>query len=243
VSIDFKFTNPDHPPGSQREDHRSDKKDAKPVTTVNDKNLGFDDWLGLLRKKLPSLGYARILAFAASCCERSVPNYKAFSRETHWGDPKVVAEALELIWRLVPTKNPAEFRSYARGLQEVLKTITPDTEQDFKSLLTSAALDAANSVAETLDYPWDESIDHVVWVSSFARDTIDLFVQYRNKSDFSDKNVEAPPTAQHALMVAELHKQQADMGTLESIMDLTPHFLASFRSNATNRGKSNLGIG
>jgi len=211
------------------------------VTTIDDTTLGFDEWLGLLRKKLPDLGYAKSLAFAASCCERSVPNYKAFARETDWGDPKVLAEALELIWRLVTTRNPADFRSYARGLQGALKAITPDTEQDFKSLLTSAALDAANSVAETLDYVRDESIDHIVWVSSFARDTIDLFVQYRNKPDCSDKNVE-DQIAHHPLMIAELHKQQADMSTLESIQDLTPHFLALFRSNATAGGKSNLGM-
>jgi uncharacterized protein YjaG (DUF416 family) len=64
---------------------------------IDNTTLGFDEWLGLLRKKLPDLGNAKSLAFAASCCERSIPNYNAFARETHWGDPKVVAEALARI--------------------------------------------------------------------------------------------------------------------------------------------------
>jgi uncharacterized protein YjaG (DUF416 family) len=210
------------------------------VTKINNTTPGFGEWLGLLRKKLPDLGNAKSLAFAASCCERSVPNYDAFARETHWGDPKVVAEALELIWRLVTTRSPADFRSYARGLQEALKAVTPDTEQSFKSSLTSAALDAANSVAETLDYVQDEDIDHIVWVSSFARDTIDLFVQYGNEPDCSGRNVDEQ-IARHPLMIAELQKQQADIRTLESIHDLTSAFLTSFRLNATVGGKGNLG--
>lgn len=120
-----------------------------------------------------------------------------------------------------------------------MKVITPDTEQNFKSLLTSAALDAANSVAETLDYVQDESIDHIVWVSSFARDTIDLFVQY-GKPDCSGKNLEEQ-IAHHPLMIAELQKQQAAIGALESIHDLTPDFLTWFRIDATVGGKSNIG--
>ena len=210
------------------------------MATIKHTTLGFDEWLGVLRKKLLNLGNAKSLAFAVSCCERSTPNYNAFARETHWGDPRVVAEALELIWRLVTTGSPADFRSDVRSLQEALRAITPDTEQNFKSLFTSAALDAVNSVAETLDYVQDQGIDHLVWVSSFARDTIDLFIQYGNMPGCSGKNVE-DQIAYHPLMIAELQKQQADIRTLESIRDLTPAFLTSFRLNATVGGKSNLG--
>lgn len=116
------------------------------MTATDRSAFPFDAWLALLKVKLPDLGYAKSLAFAASCCERSVPNYNVFSREAQWGEPKVLAEALDLIWRVVTAKNPADFDSYGKALREALEPITPDTEQYFESLLTSAALDAACSL-------------------------------------------------------------------------------------------------
>jgi len=56
-----------------------------------------------------------------------------------------------------------------------------------------------------------------------------------------DKNAE-DQIAHHPLMIAELHKQQTDIRTLQAIQDLTSDFLTFFRSNATAGGKSNIGI-
>jgi len=211
------------------------------MMTIESTALNFDAWLDFLREKLPSFDLSYNLAFAASCCERSLPNYKAFAKEERWGDPKVLTEGLELVWRLVTTKNLADLHSYVRSLIKALDAVTPDTEGNFKSILTSAALDAASSVGETLDYALDGNIDHIIWVSSLARDTIDLFVHRRDNPDYSDQNFEEK-IANHPLMIAELQKQQMDIKTLESIQDLTPDFVAFFRQNAMIAGKSNLGI-
>jgi len=200
----------------------------------------FDEWLSHLREKLPSFDFSRNLVFAASCCERSLPNYKAFAKEVHWGDPKVLTEALELVWRLVTIKNPADMHSFTNSLLKALDAVTPDTEDDFKSILTSAALDAASSLAEALNYVLDGNIKHIESIASLMRDSIDLFVQYRDKPDYSEKNFEEK-IAHDPLMIAELQKQQMDIKALESIQDLTPDFVAFFRQNAMITGKSNLG--
>lgn len=201
----------------------------------------FDAWLNLLRKKLPDLGYAKNLAFAASCCERSLPNYAAFAREERRGNPKALTEAVELVWRLILAENAADFRSYLGSLLKAIEAATPDTEY-FKSSLTSPALDAANSVAEALDYALDKRIDHIVTISSLARDTIDMFVQRRENLSYSDKGLE-DKIAHDPLVIVELRKQQVDIKTLESTKKLTPDFLAQFRQHATGEGRSNLGIG
>src|SRR5260370_14208344 len=200
----------------------------------------FDAWLNLLRKKLPDLGYAKNLAFAASCCERSLPNYEAFVKEERRGNPKALTEAVELVWRLIAIGNPADFRSYLGSLLKAVEAGTPDTEY-FKSPLTSAALDAANSVGEALDYALDRSIEHIVTIASLARDTVDVFIQRRDNLSYSDKSLE-DKIAHDPLMIEELRKQQADIKTLESTQDLNPDFWAQFRQHATTEGRSNLGI-
>ena len=202
--------------------------------------LSFDDWLGLLKKKLPQLGCAKSLAFAASCCERSLPNYEAFSSEQRWGNPEILREALDIVWRLITESTPAELKSHSIRLLKALKAVTPDTE-NFKSNLTSAALDAATSVAEALDYVREGTVDHIVTISSLAQDTIYLFVQYKENVNYSDNEFEKRIT-NHPLMVGELTKQQADVSTLESTHALLPEFLERFRQNATDGGRSSLGI-
>lgn len=194
----------------------------------------------MLKKKQPQLGYAKSLAFAASCCERSLPNYEAFSTEQRWGDARILREALDLVWRLITKSTPAELNSHSSSLLKALDAVTPDTE-NFKSNLTSAALDAATSLAEALDYVREGTVDHIVTISSLARDTIYLFVQYQEKADHSDKGFEERIT-NHPLMVGELTKQQTDVSTLESTQALLPEFLERFRQNATDAGRSNLGI-
>lgn len=203
-------------------------------TTVN-----FDDWLILLKKKSQQLGYTPSLAFAASCCERSLPNYDAFSRQERWGDSKILKEALDLVWWHVVTRNPSN-KSQVEPLSKAIDAVTPDTE-NFESPLTSAALDAANSVAEALDYTLDRNVDRIVTISSLARDTIDLFVQRRDSLDSSRSDFEGK-IASDPLMIAELEKQQLDITILESGQNLTPEFWRLFRQRTAHAGRSNLGI-
>jgi uncharacterized protein YjaG (DUF416 family) len=211
------------------------------MTTGNKVPIGFDQWLRSLKEELPKLSYAKNLAFAASCCERSLPNYKVFSREEQWGEPAVLIEASELIWRSITIPNSVEIRSYAVALLKALEAVVPDTEQGFESMFTSAALDAANSLAETIDYILDGNTSHIESVASLARDTIYLFVHYRGDSDLSRGDVENQ-ISRDPLNIAEVEKQQSDIKVLKSTDDLTSEFLLAFRGNALASGRSNLGI-
>ena len=211
------------------------------IPETESKELTFDEWLPVLKVKLPPLGYRRSLAFAASCCERSLPNYTVFASEAHWGEPQVLAEALDLTWRLAQVRKPEELHSLAKALLKAVGKITPDTEGSFDSLLTSAALDAAASITETLGYALDQNTNHIVSVASLARDTIYLYVQYTENASHGDRGFDKR-IGNHPLMTAELAKQQLDMKTLEIAHNPPPDFWASFRRGATIAGKSNLGI-
>jgi len=201
----------------------------------------FDDWLTILKYKLPLIGFRRNLTFAASCCQRAIPNYALFARQAHWGDHKLLMKALAVIWGSVLEPGAKPNDSYATALLKAIASITPDTETPFESQLTSAALDACVSVSEVLSYTNDEDSNHILTVSSLARDTIYLYVQYTENSDYSNKRFEETILS-HPLMIAEMKEQQDDFQILASNTSEAPEFWLSFRDRAQRKRTSNLGL-
>ena len=65
--------------------------------------LSFFDIDGL-EQELKQLSPLHQLAFAASICERMLPNYNAFSRMENWGDPSIPRKALNEIWQILQGK-------------------------------------------------------------------------------------------------------------------------------------------
>jgi hypothetical protein len=206
---------------------------------TGDEIIRFSKWLETLRMRLPMLSSAKGFAFAGSCCERLLQNYKAFSVQESWGDPDGLTKALNLIWQLADTGVSVP-NSAIRETITICDSAAPDTER-YTSALTSAALDAANSIAEALEFAQDGNVDHLVTISSLSRDTIDLYVQRRDSVRYDDERFEET-IARDPLMAAEIQKEQRDLDVLESVQHLTPEFLASFRKEARVAGRGNLGI-
>jgi uncharacterized protein YjaG (DUF416 family) len=204
------------------------------MKTVSNKVLDFPEWLGILRSRLSAMIPERCIAFAASCCERLMQNYLKFARDARWGNPEELAKSLSLLWELAATDGKVA-DSRIREAIAICDSSAPHTEQ-FNSLLTSAALDAANSIAEALEFAMDKNVEHLVTVSSLSRDTIDLFIQRRDGLKYSDEEFESK-IARDPLMVAELAKQQRDVQIVESVLELTPEFLASFRADSLSAGR------
>ena len=61
-------------------------------------NLNFFD-LETLKQELEKLPQLHRMAFAASICEKMLPNYYAFYRMENWGDPSVQRKVLDEIWQ------------------------------------------------------------------------------------------------------------------------------------------------
>src|SRR5436309_2969418 len=87
------------------------------------------------------------VAFAACCCERMLPNYAAFTIMEGWGQLETLRGYLNDIWAAV-----AGAKLEAREVEERdsgWESLAPDTE-DFHSVFTSAALNAAVAITDTL---------------------------------------------------------------------------------------------
>src|SRR5437868_9375894 len=127
----------------------------------------FDSWLSELPDKLLPYRAAQIRLFIASCCERQQTNYLAFAEDTNWGDPILLREAGDILW----TVNDSLPESYLKAITKALARATPDAE-DFDSPLAPAALDAAASLQEGLEFITDPDPQHCIRVCSLIRDTI-----------------------------------------------------------------------
>ncbi|SRR5260221_14662415 len=177
--------------------------------------------------------------FAAAGCERLLPNYIAFAKEARWGDAGVLRSALDYIWTAIETStaDPALVRQYMSDCTDV----TPDTN-DFSGFYTSAALDAATAITETLRSLVSHDVQHVVDVAIFCRDTVDMYIQLRDHLDFQrDSDFEAK-IQRDPLMIAELARQGRILGALEAHPALDRGFLRGLRMESSNHGVSNIGV-
>lgn len=162
------------------------------------------------RKLGANLPHWKRIAFMAACCERMLPNYETFNRQTGCGDPKVLRRALNAAWAWVETG------SLSTNLRELIADADGQapSKDAFGFTYTSAALDAANGIAETLESISDRSEHRVFAVASLARDTVDLFVQQHEKLCPSDPGFEDRIRAS-ALMQAELRAQEHSFQALD----------------------------
>src|SRR5687768_17005521 len=90
------------------------------------------------------------IAFAASCCERQLPNYQAFSLAEGWGDVTVLRHGLDEAWRLAQGCRPD-----IDALQELIHACeneVPDLDYFVLGFFASLAMFASASVVDTLQY-------------------------------------------------------------------------------------------
>lgn len=178
--------------------------------TEFNKNFPFIEWLAKLSDLLLSLSKQKTILFLVACCERQFGNYAQFHQETGWGDPQVLCDGLQSLRNYTSAAEVVNLKS----IRQAIEAVTPNTE-DFKSAYTSAALDAATSLLESLDYCVDGDVSHCLQVACLCRDSIYMFVQRREGYDYSDADeikIYADP-----LMVRELQAQQMDMELIKSL--------------------------
>lgn len=189
-----------------------------------------------LAGRLGELPASHRAAFAASCCERLLPNYAAFSRAEGWGRPEVLREALDEVWAALGGRPLREERisSLARACAE----LAPDTE-DFQSLFVSAAGDAAAAVSYTLECCIDGDAGRAAMVGRLPVDTLYQYLVRVNDpltgvhgsdEEFEKQMLNAP------LMSAELAKQERDLRLLRARDSLTPEVLEELRTSSVEVG-------
>jgi uncharacterized protein YjaG (DUF416 family) len=186
--------------------------------------------------QLQSLPLKSRVAFAASCCERLVPNYLAFSRMESWGDYEFLRKSLDEVWAWLDGVSFTE--QHFRELAETCTNLAPDTEE-FSTLFVSAAGDAVAAVVYTLECCLDGDEKKAAIVRGLTTETIYMYLVRVN-----DPNVEAhlsdpafDEQMLHApLMEAEKRKLQQDIDLLERNPTLNSTVLADLRNSSAKAG-------
>lgn len=128
------------------------------------------------------------IAFMASCCERLMPIYLAFSLTERWGDYRSLEEAIEVIWKCACKQPPEGTLSF---LLERCIAQAPDTEK-FESVFASGALDTISVIVETLRFIEENKNRRVSEVSELTFHAINDFVNKLNDFSPGDVHIEDP---------------------------------------------------
>jgi uncharacterized protein YjaG (DUF416 family) len=168
----------------------------------------FDE--DILRQSLTRLDPWKRIAFMTLACERMLPNYERFTADSGFGDSRVLRRGMDVVWSWLEVNQvPDDIEAiYTQVERQAPNTV------GFSSPFTSAALDAANAVAITLDAIRMTDGSDAVEVASLARDTVDLYLQEMENLDPNDPGLEEA-IRRNPLMQAELRRQREDLVDLE----------------------------
>lgn len=173
----------------------------------------MDKYREKIKKDLIRLPREGCLLFAALTSERLYPNYVYFYNTFNWGNPKILEEAISVVFQFLISKDSID-RSEILTLIEEVDLITPNTE-DFSEIYVSFALDACTSVYSTLNFILDQKLEHIIDVAVYARDTVDMFIQERDDINSFTIDIENK-ISNDPLMIRE-KKRQTDV--IERMLD------------------------
>lgn len=186
----------------------------------------FLDWLSHALAEIPPQNR---IAFGASCCERSIPNYREFSTLERWGNPALLRTAVDRAWNFV--RGGSFSAEEAQIFEREIEAATPDSE-DFLGAHADAAREAAFMAALLLQCCHSNDPTLIARIASFARDTADMLVQVEENLDPNDPELESK-IEKHPRMTRELSFQQEDLASLGRIG--TQDELQAFEIRARHR--------
>lgn len=173
-----------------------------------------------LRAQLSGVTQLELVLFALSCAERMLPNYRRFVFEHEWGNEAILRGALDLGWNWLEGI-PIEATT-VRKFQQACNDQAPNTE-NFSTISVSSALDAANAAAIVAGLIVDPDVDKVIELASYARDSVDMFVQEHENMLPQTQNLEECIRL-HPLMQSELVRQREALDSI--ISGITLHSAA-----------------
>lgn len=182
-------------------------------------------------RQLERLGGEHRIVFAASCCERVIPAYEAFSQEDGWGDPRPLREAVDAVWaaaegaRLEPND--------ARRLIGQVEEQVPHLDDPFTSVFAAPAQDAAIVVVESVECAETGSADHA---AEAARHAVDAFEAYVDQVEGEGAVYEADRVTSDPVYQGELTDQHEDLVTLEEHTKLDAKIVEQIRERSRAKG-------
>lgn len=198
--------------------------------------------LDTLGEELSQLPPFHRIAFAASCCERLLPNYYIFSREESKSNPSYLQEALDEVWLILGGKQMDRVRILE--LKENCMSALVSDEEVFHSRYNYEAQLASIAISDTLEALLNlENIESIISVLNSVGDTIYEFL--RIEKEISDRSWLAlsyeeqdREIGSHPFTLREIAKQNQDIQRLKEVKTLDREFLEWLRTSSYNNGKS-----
>jgi uncharacterized protein len=163
-----------------------------------------------------------------------------FFQRAHWGGPAALRTSLNRVWDFIEGSSRA--LDDLAELEQKCESVTPDLD-NFSTpdidVQAGAAQEAAFMVRLLLQFCRDNQPSYALRITTFARDTIDMYVQVIEKLDPADSQLNEK-VAQHPLMLQEIRKQENDLIKLTQIK--TRDELQEFREYAIHPERSNIGL-
>ncbi|MDA0209901.1 MAG: DUF416 family protein [Cyanobacteria bacterium FC1] len=193
-----------------------------------------------LKKELESLPTLHRVAFAASICERLLPNHKAFCREKTWGNPTTLRAALDEVWQILEGK-PLDAK-VIRQLVADCEDAIPDS--DYGGPYVYPAQQTALAIRLTLEACLTPTPQCIAKVAICAGDILfEWFFAEMDDVDPSwcdEKSVDEQmeDVASHPFGIREIAKEIEDLQQLKNTETLNRNFLEWLRISSYNDGKS-----
>jgi len=172
-------------------------------------SIKFD--INRLHRELECLPKSYRVAFAASCCERLLPNYLALSRSTYRAGYSTLRKALDRVWASLAGEHLPLLM--IQQLKQTCEQTIPDAS-GFTDYQIAAALDASRAVLETVQCMADGSPRRAAEVASIAKDTVYLYIRCRDDLAYSAEAMERIQV--DPLFVRELQTQRCVLDALSS---------------------------
>lgn len=205
-------------------------------------NLDIFD-LEAIEKELTGLPPLHRVAFAASICERLLPNYSAFARVEGRGEPSALRAALDEVWQILQGK-PAD-AGKIRQLIEDCDGAIPDGDDGGEYVFE--AQEAARATICALKACLDPTPQLTVKVAERVGNTVDEFIRELKeianpswyKKPYEEQKEEI---AHHPFTIRETAKQCEDLQRLKETETLDRDFLEWLRTSFDNNGRSTIDL-
>ncbi len=188
---------------------------------------------------LKKLHFKKQIIFVYLTCERLYRNYTYFSEHFGFGNPIRLRQAIDILRENLLSQNFN--RKQIESLITSIDEITPLPE-DYDTILASSAMDACGVVHESLYFLLDAVPSRLSDISTFATDTVDMFIQEEENLDFNTDKLFFEKIQNHPLMQREVSIQNGIISFLNKSKDIDDEDIETLINLQKNSNRSNLDL-
>lgn len=195
----------------------------------------------ILEKEIVQIPLYHQIAFAASVCERMLPNYCLYAQENNRNGNELFRESLNEIWLLIETKSLDRDK-----LEQALlncEAAIPDEQDNHFSSYVPEAQNATIAVCNHIEMCLHPEPTLVTRVVRCAHNTLWEYLDWQistTDEDWNEKLFEQTMAiiSAHTFTIREIAKENEDLQYLKETSVLTREFLKRMRTSSQNNGVS-----